>query len=163
MKQHVRRPCIKPESVDYFPTALGRQPTFSDPSILRDILLSHHQAVVYPWEFEASFGDRILILMPTCYGLRKYFNLRAQNFVCNQFFIFIWGVSKEPDRVLDGENYLDKFLQQPLFLSPFVSERGMFQRLSILFRFCSLMPFSRIPLKTPQASSFCNLSELQFD
>ena len=33
---------------------LGRQPTLSDTFILRIISFSHHQAVVYSWEFEAS-------------------------------------------------------------------------------------------------------------
>ena len=45
-------------SDDYFQTALGRQPTFSDTSNLTIISFSHHQAVVYAWEFEVSFSGR---------------------------------------------------------------------------------------------------------
>ena len=54
-----------------FPTPLGRQPTFSNTLILRIILFIHHQAVVYPWKFEAGFGDQMFLMMPIYHGLRK--------------------------------------------------------------------------------------------
>ena len=54
-----------------FSTALGRQPTFCNPFILRIISFSHHQAVVYSWEFHASLVGRMSFLMPTPYGLGK--------------------------------------------------------------------------------------------
>ena len=54
-----------------YPQPLSRQLTFSDDLVLRIILLGHHRAVVYPWEFESSFGDRMPFLTPTCYRLGK--------------------------------------------------------------------------------------------
>ena len=39
--------------------------------VLRINSFSHHQAAVYPWEFEASFGGRISFLVPTHYRLGK--------------------------------------------------------------------------------------------
>ena len=33
---------------------LGKQPTFIEAAILKIISFSHHQAVVYTWEFEAD-------------------------------------------------------------------------------------------------------------
>ena len=54
-----------------FPTARGRQPTFMNTSISRIISFSLLQAVVYPMEFDASFGGRILCLTQTRYGLGK--------------------------------------------------------------------------------------------
>ena len=50
-----------------FPTALGRQPTFSNSPISRFISFSH-QLSMGIWR---SFGGRMLFLMPTRYGLGK--------------------------------------------------------------------------------------------
>ena len=52
-----------------FPTALGRQPTFSNTSVMRIISFSHHQEVVCPWEFKASFGGQMAFLTPFRHGL----------------------------------------------------------------------------------------------
>ena len=60
-------PACKHRPDGCFPTALGRQTTFSDTSILRIISFSHHLAVVYSWEFEASFDGWMISMTLSCY------------------------------------------------------------------------------------------------
>ena len=58
-----------------FPTALSWQATLSNISILKMFSSSHHQAVVYLWEFKVSPGGWMLFLAPICYVSGYHANL----------------------------------------------------------------------------------------
>ena len=58
-----RHPCVRGQASVHASTGLTAGNQIDTSSILKIISLSSNQAVVYPWEFEASFGDHVLSLM----------------------------------------------------------------------------------------------------
>ena len=92
----------------YSPVTIDRRPTFSD--IVRIISFSH-QSVVYPWEFEASFGS--LDALPDAnppqirVGMLGSGNLcrLKLSFLCYISFIHLFSFSLYESSVLSGINF----------------------------------------------------------